>query len=293
MASESSQASRCSPLRDGKKAQNEVCTSDCCCALTLPTPCSDDFRSAMHQANSAIKSLLLLSRQQSYGQSSSSAASPSTSPSTSTLPNPATATDAELSRARIENMAKLIALLQRNLRVRYELDVGEVVHASVRTRLYIPLQGLDILYSVLPSLGDKATKQARATAYRLIRHTLVDSHSVRRLGEQSLDWYIVKCVLDTPFFFLQCSSSAIGRYLATTSTQSRRNRSSSLFEPLWTSAQSVIRPALRSGPGQCRSLTRSCAHLSPWRNTPRIPLNQYVSRRSLKSVSPSSLPVER
>ncbi|KAI0643109.1 Rapamycin-insensitive companion of mTOR, N-term-domain-containing protein [Trametes meyenii] len=133
----------------------------------------DDFRSAMHQANSAIKALLLLSRQNSY-RPNSSAPSPSASPSTSTLPNPATATEAELSRARIETMAKLIGILQRNLRVRYELDVGEVVHA------------------VLPSLADKATKQARATAYRLIRHALVDSHSVRRLGEQHLDWYIVK-----------------------------------------------------------------------------------------------------
>ncbi len=47
---------------------------------------------------------------------------------------------------------------------------------------------------MLPSLADKATKQARATAYRLIRHSLVDTHSVRRLGEQNLDWYMVKCV---------------------------------------------------------------------------------------------------
>ncbi|KAI9064633.1 hypothetical protein FKP32DRAFT_1648919 [Trametes sanguinea] len=134
----------------------------------------DDFRSAMHQANNAVKTLLYLSRQQSHHQMNSSAPSPSTSPSTSTLPNPATATEAELNRARVETMAKLIHILQRNLRVRYELDVAEVVHA------------------VLPSLADKATKQARATAYRLIRHALVDVHSVRRLGEQNLDWYIVK-----------------------------------------------------------------------------------------------------
>ncbi len=57
--------------------------------------------------------------------------SPSTSPSTSSLPNPATATEAELNRARIGTMNKLIGILQRNLRVRYELDVAEVVHALV------------------------------------------------------------------------------------------------------------------------------------------------------------------
>ncbi|KAI0775530.1 Rapamycin-insensitive companion of mTOR, N-term-domain-containing protein [Trametes elegans] len=134
----------------------------------------DDFRSAMHQANSAIKNLVHLSRHHSHSHANSAVPSPSTSPSTSTLPNPATATEAELNRARVDTMAKLITILQRNLRVRYELDVGEVVHA------------------VLPSLADKATKQARATAYRLIRHSLVDTHSVRRLGEQHLDWYIVK-----------------------------------------------------------------------------------------------------
>ena len=60
---------------------------------------------------------------------SNSVPSPSTSPSTSTLPNLATASDAEINRARIETMNKLIGILQRNLRVRYELDVAEVVHA--------------------------------------------------------------------------------------------------------------------------------------------------------------------
>ena len=89
---------------------------------------ADDLRSAMHQASSAVKALLLLSRQP-HGHSSSSIPSPSTSPSTSTLPNPATAPESEISRARIETMNKLIVILQRNLRVRYELDVAEVVHA--------------------------------------------------------------------------------------------------------------------------------------------------------------------
>ena len=51
---------------------------------------------------------------------------------------------------------------------------------------------LTVSCSILPALADKATKQSRATAYRLIRHALVDSHSVRRIGEQNLDWYIVK-----------------------------------------------------------------------------------------------------
>ena len=90
---------------------------------------TDDFRSTMHQANSAVKALLMLSRP-SHSHSSA-IPSPSTSPSTSTLnlPNLATAPESEINRARIETMNKLIGILQRSLRMRYELDVAEVVHA--------------------------------------------------------------------------------------------------------------------------------------------------------------------
>ena len=98
---------------------------------TVHSQCrTDDFRSIMHQANSSLKALQILARQsQSHSHSSSSAPSPSTSPSSSTLPNLATASEAEISRARIEPMNKLIDILQRNVRVRYELDVADVVHA--------------------------------------------------------------------------------------------------------------------------------------------------------------------
>jgi rapamycin-insensitive companion of mTOR len=45
----------------------------------------------------------------------------------------------------------------------------------------------------MPMLSDKRTKHCRATAYRLLRHALVDSESVKRM-EQNLDWFIVKLV---------------------------------------------------------------------------------------------------
>lgn len=96
-----------------------------CCTPTAHILSSDDFHSAMYHANGAIRTLLHLARQHEHP----SAPSPSTSPSTSTLPNVATATDAELNRARVEAMNKLIGTLQRNLRVRYELEIGEVVRA--------------------------------------------------------------------------------------------------------------------------------------------------------------------
>ncbi|EMD39883.1 hypothetical protein CERSUDRAFT_112137 [Gelatoporia subvermispora B] len=133
----------------------------------------DDFRTAMHQAHSALRTLTSLARPASSSQPTTPA-SPSTSPSSSTPPTVASLSDAAKTRARIEAMALLIGILQRNLRVCYELDIVEVVHA------------------VLPCLSDKSTKHCRATAYRLIRHSLVDTHTVSRLLEQDLDWYIVK-----------------------------------------------------------------------------------------------------
>ncbi|KAF8272211.1 Rapamycin-insensitive companion of mTOR, N-term-domain-containing protein [Lactarius quietus] len=71
-------------------------------------------------------------------------------------------------------MTKLIGLLQRNLRVQYELDIVQVARA------------------VTPALSKYSTQLSRATAYRLLRHMLVDAESVKRLHEQPLDWFIVK-----------------------------------------------------------------------------------------------------
>lgn len=45
------------------------------------------------------------------------------------MSNMATANNADLERARVEAMTRLVTVLQRNLRVRYELDVEEVVKA--------------------------------------------------------------------------------------------------------------------------------------------------------------------
>ncbi|KAH9841656.1 Rapamycin-insensitive companion of mTOR, N-term-domain-containing protein [Rhodofomes roseus] len=139
------------------------------------TEAAEDFRSAMQQANSCMRTLL--SSHRSASAPSPSGASPSTSPSSSAMPNVTAANGGDLERARVEAMMRLVTVLQRNLRVRYELDVDEVVKA------------------VLPSLSDRSSKRSRATAYRLIRHSLVDFHSVERLKEQKLDWFLVKSLL--------------------------------------------------------------------------------------------------
>lgn len=46
--------------------------------------------------------------------------------------------------------------------------------------------------SVLPALSDKRTKHCRATAYRLLRHMLVDADSVKKLQDQNVDWFLVR-----------------------------------------------------------------------------------------------------
>ncbi|EKM51823.1 uncharacterized protein PHACADRAFT_199326 [Phanerochaete carnosa HHB-10118-sp] len=124
----------------------------------------EDFRTALQQASSYIRTLHKLSSQ-------SGTRSPPDSPSSS---NPTAPTDSEISRMRIEAMNQLTNVLQRNLRVRYEMNIPDVVQA------------------ITPALSDRATKHGRAMAYRLIRHMLVNPPSVEKLQEQSLDWYIVK-----------------------------------------------------------------------------------------------------
>ncbi|KAH9936411.1 Rapamycin-insensitive companion of mTOR, N-term-domain-containing protein [Fomitopsis serialis] len=137
------------------------------------TEAAEDFRSAMQQANSCMRTLLS-SYRSTPAAPSPSGASPSTSPSSSVMSSVTVANGGDLERARVEAMTRLVTVLQRNLRVRYELEVEEVVKA------------------VLPSLSDRSLKHSRATAYRLIRHSLVDFHSVERLKEQKLDWFMVK-----------------------------------------------------------------------------------------------------
>ncbi|KAJ7505263.1 Rapamycin-insensitive companion of mTOR, N-term-domain-containing protein [Mycena galericulata] len=125
----------------------------------------DDFRTALNNASACIKSLAALARGSVTSPNANSAGS-------SSLPSPVNVADVD--RQRIELMTKLVTILQRNLRVRYELNLTDVMQA------------------VIPALADKASQKCRAAAYRLIRHMLVDADSVKRIGEHTLDWYIIK-----------------------------------------------------------------------------------------------------
>ncbi|KAJ7044185.1 Rapamycin-insensitive companion of mTOR, N-term-domain-containing protein [Mycena alexandri] len=126
----------------------------------------EDFRTALGNASTCIKSLAALARGNVTSPVASSAGSSSSAP--------APISAADIDRQRVEIITKLVSILQRNLRVRYELNLADVMQA------------------VIPALADKASQKCRAAAYRLIRHTLIDADSMKRIGEQTLDWYMIK-----------------------------------------------------------------------------------------------------
>ncbi|KAG1808998.1 Rapamycin-insensitive companion of mTOR, N-term-domain-containing protein [Suillus variegatus] len=122
----------------------------------------DDFRTALAQANSCIKSLSSLSR-------------PITSPPPASSPSSTSSNSAaDNDRSRIDIMNRFVCILQRSLRVRYEVNLPEVVQA------------------IIPALSDRCSMRCRAAAYRLVRHALVDSDSAEELHKQPLEWFIVK-----------------------------------------------------------------------------------------------------
>ncbi|EIN12989.1 hypothetical protein PUNSTDRAFT_97994 [Punctularia strigosozonata HHB-11173 SS5] len=126
----------------------------------------EDFRTALNQTKSWLKVLTTWDRQP---QSPTAFAA-----SSSSRQAPVKTEDPQTDGTRISYMNKLTAILQRNLRVRYELDIAEVVRA------------------ITPCLADSASKECRSCAYRLVRHALVDRGSIERLQDRPLDWYIVK-----------------------------------------------------------------------------------------------------
>ncbi|KAJ7675763.1 Rapamycin-insensitive companion of mTOR, N-term-domain-containing protein [Mycena polygramma] len=125
----------------------------------------EDFRTALNNASTCIKSLAALARANVVSPVSGASGSSSAPPIVNA---------ADVDRQRVEIMTKLVSILQRNLRVRYELNLTDVMQA------------------VIPALADKASQKCRAAAYRLIRHILIDADSMKRIGEQTLDWYIIK-----------------------------------------------------------------------------------------------------
>ena len=80
----------------------------------------DDFRTTLQQARGHVKTLISLSR---------TVTSPPTSPGSLIAAQATNLHDLETTRTRVDAMTKLIGLLQRNLRVQYELDVVQVAHA--------------------------------------------------------------------------------------------------------------------------------------------------------------------
>ncbi|KLO15978.1 hypothetical protein SCHPADRAFT_823888 [Schizopora paradoxa] len=98
----------------------------------------------------------------------------SVSSSSSSLGAQPSDTAGEFDNVRSEVMKQLCTILEGNDRVRFDLNM------------------VDLVQAISPALADNASSKMRARAYRLLRHTLVDMHSVGRLLEQNLDWYLVR-----------------------------------------------------------------------------------------------------
>lgn len=77
----------------------------------------EDSRTALTNASACIKSLLALARGNA------------TSPISSTGGSSSAPAVVDIDRQRIEMMTKLVSILQRNIRVRFELNVPDVMQA--------------------------------------------------------------------------------------------------------------------------------------------------------------------
>ncbi|KAG8959078.1 hypothetical protein FRC03_008460 [Tulasnella sp. 419] len=138
----------------------------------------DDFRTALNQATSLIQTLV------SYQQRSSGNSFMIPSPQQSTFTTSSDPSvspqsvmnDLDVDRSRTFIMTDLVIVLQRNARVKYELDI------------------LEVMKGIVPALADYASKESRAAAYRLIRHLIIDHESLQRIASSPymLDFYIVR-----------------------------------------------------------------------------------------------------
>ncbi|PWY98657.1 hypothetical protein BCV70DRAFT_178261, partial [Testicularia cyperi] len=105
------------------------------------------------------------------------ARNPGLAASTSHARTPSNATGlADETKRQIDHMNHLVDILKHHARVRYELPLDELVDA------------------VMPRLCDQAGKEVRATAYRLIRHALVQPlwPLVSRCRSMGLDIYLAR-----------------------------------------------------------------------------------------------------
>jgi rapamycin-insensitive companion of mTOR len=174
----------------------------------------EDYRTAHSHATSQLQYLSALSKQHSQAQSSSqysgglfsysssnnasswvtsvgSSASPSSPSPGNELNGAPKVSDAEIDRARINAMHGLVETLQKNVRVRYAMDITELVKTYATMSMIFLVQA-HVAPSVSPALADYATKESRTAAYRLLRHAMVDNDSIAKLREQDIDYYLVR-----------------------------------------------------------------------------------------------------
>ncbi|CED82219.1 ste16 protein [Phaffia rhodozyma] len=76
---------------------------------------------------------------------------------------------------KFEDAGRLVGVLKKNRRVRYDLAGRE-----------------DVLEIIFALISETSSKELRATGYRVFRHLLVDSEGWKTLERMGIDWYIIR-----------------------------------------------------------------------------------------------------
>jgi hypothetical protein len=105
--------------------------------------------------------------------------------------------------AKLKTMDSIVAAVARQIRVKYELKLEDVLPRCAangsrnrereREREKASLTNAYV-GSIMQFLGEHAGRDVRASAYRLLRHLIVDQHDVNQLHTRYFDLFLVRCV---------------------------------------------------------------------------------------------------
>ncbi len=133
---------------------------------------AEELRTAKHQVLGLVKALLNNSRHKLSVSSISSSSS-------SSFGAPTLDASESLDKMRSESMKQLCVILKQNVRVRFDLNMEDLVQASVTS--ICPKICFSHGCRISPALADSTSSKSRGAAYRLLRNALVDKDSVDRL----------------------------------------------------------------------------------------------------------------
>lgn len=155
----------------------------------------DDHRTALNQANGFVRALAVLAKtERSRGDVSppplaEERALHGTNGVSAVV---ADATDADLETARLELMTNLVHIFARNPRVRWEIQVKELIAGYALSEF---TESSLILCRIIPSLSDSTQLLVRIAAYRLMRYAMSHRDGPELFSDfdgKDLGWFVVR-----------------------------------------------------------------------------------------------------